>query len=240
MTAAKHNLHVAALIPGHLTPDDIISALHDHSTILTLPTANISHTHIATTDPSVESTIQKDTYWYPADLHPISTYSVTQAVTMIPGIGPRGTKHVTFPASIQSTPLGIKTLSDASGVILRAEFRVIAGGADDGEVEGEGEGIGFADWVLVEDVEVQTSWYMMPFVRGATEDTHKDICRKVIEKVEMEKRQEAIARTAAKGKGRQSLTGSLKSDGSAYKGIARQLTDGDGEAIGKPEKTTYG
>ena len=85
---------------------------------------------------------------------------------------------------------------------MRAEFRVIRGGADEGEVDGEGEGVGFAEWVLAEDIELQCPWYMMPFVRKTMEAAHRDICRKIVEKVEMEKRQEEIARTAAKGKGR--------------------------------------
>ena len=42
----------------------------------------------------------------------------------------------------------------------------------------------------------------MPFVRKQMEAAHRDICRKIVEKVEMTRRQEQIARTAAKGKGR--------------------------------------
>lgn len=198
MTLAKHNLHVAALIPPHLSPGDIIAALQDHTTCLTLQALTTQHKKLPTTSPD----IRKDTYWYPPDMHPITTYSVTECVTVMPGIGAWGKKYLTFPSCFQNTPAGIKTRADASGVIVRAEFRVIKGGADDGEVEGEGEGIGYAEWVLVEDVEVQCAWYMMPFVRGKMESAHRDICRKVVEKVEMEKRQEAIARTAAKGKSR--------------------------------------
>ena len=56
--------------------------------------------------------------------------------------------------------------------------------------------------MLVEDVEVICSWWKMPFVKGKMEAAHRDICKKVIEKVEMLKRQEAVAKTAAKGKGR--------------------------------------
>ncbi|KAF2475385.1 uncharacterized protein BDR25DRAFT_331836 [Lindgomyces ingoldianus] len=198
MTLAKHNLHVAALIPPHLTPADVIAALHDHNTCLTLQALTTGHKELPETNPET----RKDTYWYPPDLHPIKTYEVTEAVTILPGVGEWGKKYITFPSCFQDTPHGIKTRADTSGVVLRAEFRVIKGGADIGEVEGEGEGIGYAEWVLVEDVEVQCAWYMMPFVRSSMEGAHRDICRKVVEKVEMLKRQEAIVRTAAKGKGR--------------------------------------
>jgi hypothetical protein len=94
---------------------------------------------------------------------------------------------------------------------------------------------------LVEDVEVQTSWYMMPFVRKAMEGAHQDICKKVIEKVEMLKRQEAIV-ASVKGKGRASMgsQGSLGSFGSPTN-LGRRFTDENGEAIlTKPEKIRYG
>jgi len=79
---------------------------------------------------------------------------------------------------------------------------VLKGSSIDGEVEGEGAGLGDVDWVLVEDVEVQCSWWMMPLVRGKMEEAHRDICKKVVEKVVMEKQQEAVARSVEKGKGR--------------------------------------
>lgn len=107
---------------------------------------------------------------------------------------------------------------------LRAEFRVIKGGSGDGEVDGEGEGIGYADWVLVEDVEVQCAWYMMPFVKGKMEQAHRDICKKVVEMVEMQKTQEAVAKTAAKGKSRAE---------------SPQEEKGSEEAEPVPDKITY-
>lgn len=249
MTLAKHNLHVAALIPPHITAQDVISALHDHNTCLTLQALTCGHEKLDSTDPETK----KDTYWYPVDLNPITTYSVTECVTILPGVGDMGKKYITFPSCFQDTPHGIKTRADTSGVVLRAEFRVIPGGSGEGEVDGEGEGVGYADWVLVEDVEVQTSWYMMPFVRKAMEGAHKDICKKVIEKVEMLKRQEAIV-ASVKGKGRASMgsQGSLGSLGSprsfgspgsfgSPRRLGRQYTDENGEALHTmSEKITYG
>ena len=228
MTLAKHNLHVAALIPPHLSPSDVISALHDHNTCLTLQALTTGHTKLPETDPATK----KDTYWYPPDIHPITTYAVTECVTVVPGIGELGKKYITFPSCFQDTPHGIKTRADATGgVTLRAEFRVIQGGADGGEVDGEGEGVGYADWVLVEDVEVTCAWYMMPFVRKAMEGAHRDICRKVVEKVEMIKRQEAIANTIARGKGR---AGSEASLGSLVRSQSHV------ERVVQPDKVMYG
>ncbi|KAF2682887.1 hypothetical protein K458DRAFT_419134 [Lentithecium fluviatile CBS 122367] len=189
MTLAKHNYHTAAALPPSLTPEDIIAALHDHNTCLTLQALTTGHTKL----PSTSAEVQKDTWWYPPDLNPITTYHVTETIQWLPGVQ-WGRYAFTFPTCFQNTRHGLKTRADASGVLLRAEFRVIRGSMSEGEVDGEGEGLGEVEWVLVEDVEVQCSWWMMPFVRGKMEGAHRDICRKVVEMVVMGKQQEAVAR----------------------------------------------
>ncbi|KAH7412235.1 hypothetical protein DE146DRAFT_274023 [Phaeosphaeria sp. MPI-PUGE-AT-0046c] len=184
---SKHYLHTASAIPPHLSPSIVIAALHDHNTALSLQALTQGHNKLPHTDPAT----LKDTYWYPTDLNPISTYEVTEVIKFFPGFE-WGKKYLKFPSCFQDTPTGIRTRADASGVIVRAEFRVVKGGAA-AEVEGEGEGVGDAEWVLVEDVEVSCSWFLMPFVRGKMEEAHRGICAKVIEKVEMEHRQRTVA-----------------------------------------------
>lgn len=190
---SKHHLHVAASIPSDLTPEDIIEALHDHNNALTLQALTTGNKKADSTDPQT----LKDTYWYPPDQYPIVTYHVTECIVFIPGVGEWAKKYLTFPSCFQDTPSGLKTRADTNGVIVRAEFRVVRGGAG-AEVEGEGQGVGDAEWVLVEDVEVTCSWLMMPFVKGKLEEAHKDVCNKIIEKVEMQKRQQAIANFSPK------------------------------------------
>jgi hypothetical protein len=192
--SAEHNLHIAAAIPAHLTPAEVITALQDHSTTLSLQALTTRHEKLPTTAPDV----LKDTYWYPTDLNPVHTYSVTEIVTILPGVGQWGKKNLTFPSCYQNIPTGIKTRADASGVIIRADYRVIRGGADS-EVDGEGQGVGDAEWVLVEDVQVSCSWWLMPFVKGKMEQAHRDICRKVVEKVEMQRRQKDLADSVGRG-----------------------------------------
>lgn len=82
---------------------------------------------------------------------------------------------------------------------MRAEFRVVENGEVGSEVEGEGMGVGDAKWVLVEDVEVTCAWWLMPFVKGKMEVAHKDVCQKVIEKVEQKRRSSAALRNDAEG-----------------------------------------
>jgi hypothetical protein len=192
--SAKHHLHIAASIPPYLHPSEVIAALQDHNTTLTLQALTTGHEKLPQTAPET----LKDTYWYPTDINPVHTYSVTECVTVLPGIGQWGRKNMTFPSCYQDIPTGIKTRADASGVTVRADYRVIKGGVD-GQVEGEGQGIGDAEWVLVEDAEVSCSWWLMPFVKGKMEQAHRDICRKVIEKVEMQRRQNDLAKFVGRG-----------------------------------------
>lgn len=238
MTLAKHNYHVAAALPPSLTPADVIAALHDHNTCLTLQALTTGHEKL----PEAPATTQKDTFWYPPDLNPISAYHVTEVIQWMPGVQ-WGRYNLVFPSCFQNTKHGLKTRADASGVVLRAEFRVIKGSSSDGEVDGEGEGLGDVDWVLVEDVEVQCNWLMMPFVKGKMEAAHRDICRKVVEKVVMEKQQEAVARAAAKGKG--SPFAADRAEGvlspvTPTKHVERDFEQDDEPVRTKPEKITYG
>lgn len=191
--SAKHHLHIAASIPPHLTPGEVIAALQDHNTTLSLQALTTGHEKLPKTAPET----LKDTYWFPTDLNPVHTYSVTECVTILPGVGQMGRKNITFPSCFQNIPSGVKSRADVSGVTVRAEYRVIRGGMES-EVDGEGQGIGDAEWVLVEDAEVSCSWWMMPFVKGKMELAHRDICRKVIEKVEMQRRQIDLAQSVGR------------------------------------------
>ncbi|KAK1920247.1 hypothetical protein P3342_002543 [Pyrenophora teres f. teres] len=157
--SAKHNLHVAHQIPSHIPPECVIAALHDHSTALNLQALTCGHTKAHCTPAAT----LKDTYWYPPDQYPLSTYHVTECITWCPGIGSYGKKYITFPSSFQDTRYGIKTRADAAaGVTVRAEFRVIRGGDVGSEIEGEWCGR----------------------CRGKMEEAHREVCIKVVQMVE--------------------------------------------------------
>jgi hypothetical protein len=248
--SAKHNLHTAAAIPPHIPPATVIAALHDHNTALSLQALTQGHEKLPSTDP----TTLKDTWWYPTDLNPVHSYRVTEVIKFLP-IGEWGKKYIKFPSCFQDTPTGVRTRADASGVVVRAEFRVVRGGAA-AEVEGEGAGIGDAEWVLVEDVEVQCAWWMMPFVKGKMEQAHRDICSKVMEKVEMEHRQRAVAgvefggrhsvESSNKGKGRANTNKNLPAEPPQYTQAIEGAAEVDAQETQRtempaevPEKITY-
>ncbi|KAK9357214.1 hypothetical protein V1504DRAFT_94205 [Lipomyces starkeyi] len=178
MSRSSHTLQITAPLPSSLTPADMISALHVHENCLTLQALTTGYKEVPTTCPAVLS----DPYFSATDTAPIKTYEVTEGVIIIPGIGDWGKKFITFPVWFQDTPSGLKTRADApAGVVVRAEWRVQPGAAY-GEVEGEGDR--YMQWTLVEDVTVQCAWWLIAFVKKNMEHAHRDICRKLVEKVE--------------------------------------------------------
>ncbi|KAJ4350346.1 uncharacterized protein N0V89_008967 [Didymosphaeria variabile] len=196
MPLAKHTYHTAAPIPPHISRSEVLVALHDHNTCLSLQALTAGHELLPSTDP----TTLKDPFWYPTDTYPPSTYRVTEIIKYLPWFS-WAKYSLVFPSVFQSTPQGLKTRADTSGVVLRAEYRVLEEG-----VEREGEGLEDGGWVLVEDVEVVCVWWMMPLVRGKMEEAHRDICQKVVETVvreKEEKEREAASREAGKGKQRE-------------------------------------
>jgi hypothetical protein len=192
MSRSSHTLHVAALIPASLSPSDIIASLHNHNNCLSVQSLTCGHKEVPTPDPSVLA----DAYFAPtlsAPAAPLKSYEVTETITVVPGMGNWGKKTITFYSHFQDTATGVRTRADASmGVVLHAEYRVQPGGAD-GEVEGEGEGIGYADWVLAEEVTVECSWWLMPLVKGNVHKAHRDMVRKLVEQVVAEKNAQRIA-----------------------------------------------
>jgi len=195
MSRTSHTLHVAALIPAAISPSEIIANLHNHNNCLTVQSLTCGHQEIAP-----DETVLADPYFAPTSSapSPLRTYEVTEVVTIIPGIGDYGKKTIKFFSHFQDTATGVRTRADASmGIVLHAEYRVQPGGAD-GEVDGEGEGIGYADWVLAEEVTVECSWWLMPLVKGNVHKAHRDMVRKLVEQVIAEKNAQRIAMSTAR------------------------------------------
>ncbi|KAK9491033.1 hypothetical protein V1508DRAFT_399339 [Lipomyces doorenjongii] len=190
MSRSSRTVKITALLPSCLTPADMISALHVHDNCLTLQALTTGYREVPTTGPTVLS----DPYFSPTDTAPIKTYEVTEGVIIIPGIGDWGKKFITFPVWFQDTPTGLKTRADGpAGVVVRAEWRVQPGVAH-GEVEGEGDR--YMQWTLLEDVTVQCAWWLISFVKKSVEHAHRDICRKLVEKMEREKRAGAASQVS--------------------------------------------
>ncbi|KAK9351763.1 hypothetical protein V1505DRAFT_420149 [Lipomyces doorenjongii] len=182
MSRSSHTFQFEALLPSSLTTADIISALHVHENCLTLHAFTIGHKEVPTTDPDVTS----DPYFSPTDPAPIKTYEVTERHIIVPGVGDWGKKFTTFPAWFQDTTTGLKTRADGpvGALVVRAEWSVQPGGACGG-MKGEAEG---PEYMLVENVTVECAWWLMSLAKRSVEAAHRDICRKLVEKVDRARR----------------------------------------------------
>ena len=106
---------------------------------------------------------------------PLETFSFTEAVVIMPGIGDWGKRQITIPAHFQDFEAGTRSLAEApGGVQVRATWSVMR----------ETDPAGFGDrWVLVEDGEVECSSLLMWFVKKSMENAHRDICQKILQEI---------------------------------------------------------
>lgn len=188
--SAKHHLRVSARIPPSIPPSTVIAALHDHNTALSLQALTTGHKNLSS--PAAPETLQ-DPYWLqPIDTNPVESYEVKECIFALPGAGEWGRWCITFPACFQNTQDGIKSRADASGgVVVRGDFRVVEERIlDERDRDGDGDEQrpGRNGWVLVEDIEVTCSWWLMPFVKSKMEQAHRELVHKIIEKVVAEQK----------------------------------------------------
>ncbi|KAL2106291.1 hypothetical protein VUR80DRAFT_6944 [Thermomyces stellatus] len=196
----QHNLTVRTSLPRYLPPQEVVNALQTyipvikHQALVTRYERAMGIPHCA-----------RDPFFHggspianPAvdDNPPVSyrngalvAFNVFERINLIPGIA---SKEITFPATFQNVPGGVRCRADApGGVTLWTEFKVrpkprnlnapssAAGSAWDWEAEVDRR----REYELVEWVTVEASSLLMPFVARSMEGAHKDICQKVIDEV---------------------------------------------------------
>jgi len=175
MTRSLHTLQVVAAIPKSFPKEAFIAALHDHENVIMLQELTTGYKEIDTT--SSDST---DTHF--SHDNPMVKYEISESVIIIPGVGNSGKYNITFPATFQNTPNGVKFMAQATGgVTLRGGYFVER--ADLYHQVNSEEGPGMINWVLVEKATVECHWALMPFVRHSMTKAHENICRLVVEKV---------------------------------------------------------
>ncbi|KAL4926339.1 uncharacterized protein BDV17DRAFT_293556 [Aspergillus undulatus] len=84
---------------------EILRVLHDHERFIQLSPVGTSLANVPTTPESYAD----DWFQTPETLYPIKTYSFGEAITVIPGIGSLGVKHIQFETLLRNTESGVKT-----------------------------------------------------------------------------------------------------------------------------------
>ena len=187
MTRRTHSVAITVEIPKDISPDEVITALHNHGGIMSLQPLVTDSRSIHPKDIAIENvSSNEERHFDGANISDLSHYEVDETVTIIPGIGDWGKKYITFPARWSNTPNGCKGWADApQDVTVASEWTVKP-------KDGEGE-----SWELEEKATVECSVLLMPFVRRSFERTQREMAHRIVESV----------RTAGGGEAQQSHVG---------------------------------
>ncbi|KAK3080921.1 hypothetical protein LTS18_011942 [Coniosporium uncinatum] len=151
-------------LPPSLTRAQVLSALHDHSTLMSLqPLVTSFEKTPAPADPDTDP-------HFSGSSAPLLYYTIKESIPILPFLGAWGSYPISFPAIFQDNEEGTKSKALAAmGVTVRNSWAVR-------HVEGKGEGDGGQqEWELVEDAEVECPGWLMPFVGGSMEKAHREM-----------------------------------------------------------------
>lgn len=150
MSRASHSLTITTPIPPTLPPARVISALHNHTTILSLQALTTDYEDIPLSQLAAAEITQADAYFQPIySIDPTTTssnnlkqYLATEAIPIIPGAGDWAKIFLSFPVWFQDTRSGVRTRADApGGVVVRAQYTVQTRQSQDQDQD-QGVGLG--------------------------------------------------------------------------------------------------
>ncbi|KAJ5447359.1 hypothetical protein N7445_002180 [Penicillium cf. griseofulvum] len=163
---ASHSRSVSTKIPESIDQNAIIRALHDQPSFIRLNPV-VSDINQVPTDPA---TYELELFQTPKTLDPIETYILRNVITIIPGIGPWGEKHIQFMTWLRNTKSGVETYADAPfGVSVGSQWMVLPDTARDAK-----------GWILVVERTVECVWWLMPFVTCTYDGVHASVGRDLV------------------------------------------------------------
>ncbi|KAM0329963.1 hypothetical protein ACHAQA_004131 [Verticillium albo-atrum] len=187
---AVHTLILRTPLPASVPPATVLASLHQHIPVIQ------AQPLVTAWDPiPVPLLSLVDDPFFLADADRIAAYRIRERVAVV---GPV-TAPISFPAVFQNGAAGLRVRADApGGVRLWAEYVVrrrgsgplkgTAYGGEEDWSDGEGARHGEGEWEMVEVLRLQGNRMLMPLMKGQMRDAHRDICRKVMEGIVAEGR----------------------------------------------------
>ncbi|OQE09321.1 hypothetical protein PENFLA_c111G05640 [Penicillium flavigenum] len=163
---ASHSRRVSIKLPESVDQNAIIRALHDQQSFIKLNPVIIDVKQVPTKSKSFPAE------WFQTTKtgDSIQTYMLNSIITVIPGLGPWGQKHIQFGTWLRNTESGIKTYADAPfGVSVGSQWMV----QPDTMRGAEG-------WMLVVERTVECVWWLMPFVAYTYDGVHASVSRDLV------------------------------------------------------------
>ncbi|KEY71633.1 hypothetical protein S7711_08099 [Stachybotrys chartarum IBT 7711] len=173
----QRHLTISIPIPPSLPPAVVLAALHTIEPVIR-HLGILSRYESIPTRPGVAA---GDAFFAPDD--PIVTYNIYERITLAPGL----TKEISHPSYFQLTASGVRGRADApAGITAWADFSVRAirdPGSPEGSASTPSTVAADEEYALQEVLVVEGNSLLMPFVSQTMQDSHRDICSKVVEEI---------------------------------------------------------
>ncbi|OJK02156.1 hypothetical protein ASPACDRAFT_1854147 [Aspergillus aculeatus ATCC 16872] len=171
----SNNRTVTTAIPASANPDTIRQLLQDQPLFIKLNPV-VTGLSLA---PTASERYEDEWLQTPAKAGtrtpPIQTYLLSQAITVMPGAGGWGQKHIHFETWLRDTPTGVKTRADAPFGVSVASHWAVEPTALLSDSQGPQE------WRLTVQRRITCVWWMMPFVAYTYDEVHASVIRDLIE-----------------------------------------------------------
>ncbi|KAI9878856.1 MAG: hypothetical protein M1830_010328 [Pleopsidium flavum] len=173
------NTTTTPLLPP-LTTSGALSALHNHSLMITLNPLVVSH-HVIDRPPQSGTA--------PTSTSPQITYSITDTLPL-----PVWPTSITYTASFENTDYGLRTQVHAPmGVEITGQWEVVRESHDLLSSNSERE-IAETAWMIRETATVRCNVLLMPYVRATISRSHKELHGRLIERLLKEEQRQGGVR----------------------------------------------
>ncbi|KAL7915524.1 hypothetical protein GGI35DRAFT_183651 [Trichoderma velutinum] len=176
MARVTHIYNAECPIPSNVSANNVINVLHLHENLLTVQPQLSSYRELSSTEAS-----DFDTYFDDPDC-PVKVYEATEKITILPGIGDWGKYPTIIVVTFQNTIDGLKSRAVASaGVVVTATYRVNKANKQSSTCDADGgDSVGDGNWMLFQDVVLECSSWLMPFVKQNMEGAQRDMCQNLV------------------------------------------------------------
>ncbi|KAL7933856.1 hypothetical protein V8C35DRAFT_302600 [Trichoderma chlorosporum] len=176
MTRTSHTYNANCPIPADLQANNVINVLHFHENLLTLQPQIASYSEVG---PSEASGF--DAY-FDRNGSQVKVYEAIEKVTILPGIGDWGKYPTSIIVSFQNTADGLKSRAVApAGVVVTATYAVQKRTKQDSMSDtDDGNNMASSDWVLCQNVVLECSSWLMPFVKQNMEGAQRCMCQGMV------------------------------------------------------------
>ncbi|KAL6831509.1 hypothetical protein J3E69DRAFT_329598 [Trichoderma sp. SZMC 28015] len=176
MARATHIYNAEYPIPSNVSTNDVIDVLHFHGNLLTVQPQLASYSEISSTEAS-----DFDTYFDNLD-YPVKVYKAIEKIMIIPGIGDWGKYPTTIIVTFQNTIDGLKSRAVASaGVVVTATYTINKANKQGSKCDtNDGDSLGDDSWILSQNVVLECSSWLMPFVKQNMEGAQRNMCQNLV------------------------------------------------------------